>query len=109
MGKSDDSLHILSVRGRRERHIQALDLWIARPARNRSDQCPVTIPVDGRLGRRQADAGGLHELCVHHGPGYRVYDLHERQTVIVLCAGDKASQERDIERAGKLADDWRQR
>jgi len=38
-----------------------------------------------------------------------VYVLRDGQTVIVLCAGDKASQERDIERAGKLADDWRQR
>ena len=54
--------------------------------------------------------GGLHEMRVHHGPGYRVYFLREGQTVIVLCAGDKAtSQERDIERAGELAKGWRQR
>lgn len=33
--------------------------------------------------------GGLHELRVHHGPGYRVYVLREGKTVIVLCAGDK--------------------
>ena len=63
----------------------------------------------GNLGDVKPVRGGLHELRVHHGPGYRVYVLRERDTVIVLCAGDKASQERDIERAGKLADDWRQR
>ncbi|MDE0711029.1 MAG: type II toxin-antitoxin system RelE/ParE family toxin [Rhodospirillales bacterium] len=62
----------------------------------------------GNLGDVKPIRGGLHELRVHHGPGYRVYVLREGQTVIVLCAGNKASQERDIERAGKLADDWRQ-
>ena len=63
----------------------------------------------GNMGDVKPVHSGLHEMRVHHGPGYRVYFLREGQTVIVLCAGDKASQERDIERAGKLAKDWRQR
>ena len=63
----------------------------------------------GNVGDVKQVRGGLHEMRVHHGPGYRVYFLREEQTVIVLCAGDKASQERDIERARKLAEDWRQR
>ena len=63
----------------------------------------------GNMGDVKPVRGGLHEMRVHHGPGYRVYFLREGKTVIVLCAGDKASQERDIERAGKLAKDWRQR
>jgi len=53
--------------------------------------------------------GGLFELRVHHGPGYRVYYLRESTTVVLLCGGDKGSQHRDIERAGRLARDWRQR
>ncbi len=63
----------------------------------------------GNLGDIKPVRGGLHELRVHHGPGFRVYVLREGQTVIVLCAGDEASQERDIGRAGEQADDWRQR
>ena len=41
--------------------------------------------------------------------GHHVSFLREGLTVIVLCAGDKSSQERDIERAKMLAEDWRQR
>jgi putative addiction module killer protein len=63
----------------------------------------------GNLGDVRPVRGGLHEMRVHHGPGYRVYFLREGQTLVVLCAGDKASQDRDIERAGKLAKDRRQR
>ena len=39
-------------------------------------------------------------MRVHHGLGSRVYFLCEGQTVVVLCAGSKARQERDIEHAG---------
>ncbi|MCY3596254.1 MAG: type II toxin-antitoxin system RelE/ParE family toxin [Rhodospirillales bacterium] len=63
----------------------------------------------GNLGDIKPVRGGPHELHVHYGSGFRLYVLREGQTVIVLCAGDEASQERDIERAGELADDWRQR
>jgi len=51
----------------------------------------------------------MHEMRFHHGPGYRVYFLREAGTVVLLCGGDKDSQRRDIERAGRLALDWRRR
>ena len=48
--------------------------------------------------------GGLSELRVPYGPGYRVYLKRRGQTLIVLLAGgDKSSQARDIERAIALA------
>ena len=34
--------------------------------------------------------------------------LREGAAVVLLCGGDKGSQQRDIERAGRLAKDWRQ-
>ncbi len=55
----------------------------------------------------RAVAGGLIEIRVHHGPGYRLYCLRDGESVVVLCGGDKDSQRRDIERAGRLARDWR--
>ena len=48
--------------------------------------------------------GGIGELRVDHGPGYRLYFVKKGDTVIVLlCGGDKGSQSRDIERARDLA------
>ena len=62
----------------------------------------------GNTGDARQVAGGLFEMRVHHGPGYRLYYLRDGSTLILLCGGDKGSQPRDIERAGRLADDWRQ-
>jgi len=41
---------------------------------------------------------GIYELRFHLGPGYRVYyGIHERTVVLLLEAGDKKSQAKDIE------------
>ena len=61
----------------------------------------------GNFGDVRSVGGGIHETRVHHGAGYRLYFLREGATVVVLCGGDKASQQRDIERARRLAMDWR--
>lgn len=46
--------------------------------------------------------GGVSELRIDHGPGYRVY-LVRRGAVILLCGGDKSTQPRDIKRAKEIA------
>ena len=46
-------------------------------------------------------------LRIHLGPGYRLYFLREGATVVLLCGGDKGTQRSDIDRAGRLARDWR--
>ena len=62
----------------------------------------------GNAGDARAVGDGLFEMRVHHGPGYRLYCLRDADTVVVRCGGDKGSQQRDIERAGRLAKDWSQ-
>jgi putative addiction module killer protein len=48
---------------------------------------------------------GLYELKIHIGAGYRLYfGKAKDHLVIVLCGGDKRSQERDIEKAKEY---WR--
>ena len=45
-------------------------------------------------------ATGLFELRLYLGPGYRIYFGKAKETlVIILCGGDKGTQERDIHRA----------
>ena len=60
------------------------------------------------IGDAKQVGGGLFEMRVHYGPGYRLYYLREGSTLVLLCGGGKGSQQRDIERAGRLADEWRQ-
>jgi putative addiction module killer protein len=48
--------------------------------------------------------GGVLEIRIHYGPGYRIYYAERSQELVVLLAGgDKKSQERDIRRAIELA------
>ena len=47
---------------------------------------------------------GVSELRIHDGPGYRVYFVQRKRTVIILlCAGDKSTQVKDIKAAKILA------
>jgi putative addiction module killer protein len=58
----------------------------------------------GLLGDVKPVGGGVSELRVDHGLGYHVYFAHRgRVLIILLCGGDKRTQQRDIERAKALA------
>ncbi len=47
---------------------------------------------------------GVSELRTHYGPGYRVYFVQRGTVLIVLlCGGDKKTQQKDIEIAKQLA------
>lgn len=51
----------------------------------------------GNFGDVAAVGDGVSELRIHYGPGYRVYFVRRGATVILLlCAGDKSTQKRDI-------------
>ena len=48
--------------------------------------------------------GGLGEVRIDHGPGYRLYFVKRGNTVVIFpCGGDKWSQGRDIDLARTLA------
>ena len=48
--------------------------------------------------------GSIGELRIDHGPGYRVYFVQRGKVLIILlCGGDKRSQQRDIRRAKAMA------
>lgn len=62
----------------------------------------------GNLGDVKPVRDGISEIRIDHGPGYRLYFIRRGLLVIVLMAGgDKCTQNADIDRAIKIAKDWR--
>ena len=58
----------------------------------------------GNYGDVQPVGEGVSELRLDFGPGHRVYFIQRGQVLIVLlCGGDKSTQDRDIASAKKLA------
>lgn len=55
---------------------------------------------DGNFGDCRPVGDGVFEMRFHFGPGYRIYFGEVENTIVLLlCAGDKASQTKDIRRA----------
>jgi putative addiction module killer protein len=64
----------------------------------------------GHLGDYRALGDGLYELRIFSGPGYRLYFARDRERVILLlCGGGKGSQGRDVVRARRYLQDYRER
>ena len=54
----------------------------------------------GNLGDHRYLHGGIFELRFRFGPGYRIYcGEFKKEFVVLLCAGDKSSQSKDIVQA----------
>ena len=58
----------------------------------------------GNFGDHSSVGGGVSELRVNVGQGYRIYyTIRQQRVVMLLCGGDKASQQRDIRLARQMA------
>ena len=54
----------------------------------------------GNLGNVRSVGNGILELKIAYGPGYRVYFAEKNDTIVILlCGGDKRTQNRDIQKA----------
>jgi putative addiction module killer protein len=62
----------------------------------------------GNFGDHKPLRGGVWELRIDVGPGYRVYYAKvSLSVVLLLCAGDKRKQDADIDRACDYWRDWK--
>ena len=62
------------------------------------------------MGDCRSVGGGVLELRVDYGRGYRVYfGRHGTGLVLLLIGGDKRTQQRDIEHAQNYWQNWKQR
>jgi len=58
----------------------------------------------GNPGDVKPVGGGISELRIDYGPGYRVYyKKHGQKVVILLAGGDKSTQAKDIKTALRLS------
>lgn len=61
----------------------------------------------GNAGRHRFLKHGIIELKIDVGPGFRIYCARRGRTlVILLCGGDKSTQQDDIRTAMRIAEDW---
>ena len=89
------------------RQTDEYDTWF-RKLHDRQARSRILIRVHrlslGNPGDVRPVGGGISELRIDYGPGYRVYFCRvDRTTAVLLAGGHKATQRRDIERAHGLA------
>ena len=83
--------------------------WLTR-LRDKRAQAQILVRIDrvgeGNFGDHGSVGGGVSELRVNVGQGYRIYyTIRQQRVVILLCGGDKTSQQRDIRRAQQMVSD----
>jgi putative addiction module killer protein len=100
--------HYLSGAGK-----DLFDDWLTRLADARA-QAKIAVRINrlaaGNFGDCKPLRQGLCELRIDWGPGYRVYYATiARESVLLLCGGDKRTQSSDIERALQYLNDYKER
>lgn len=87
------------------------DRWLS-GLRDRRAVARIAARLDRLASDNPGDAqpvgDGVSELRINYGPGYRVYFIQRGPVLIILlCGGDKSSQDRDIKQAKVLAEQWK--
>jgi len=86
---------------------EEFDEWLSSLADQKA-QAKIASRIErlglGNPGDVKPVGAGISEMRVPHGPGYRVnFKQTDKTIILLLCGGDKSTQERDIRRAKELA------
>ena len=88
---------------------QAFRRWL-RDLRDHHARAYIAVRIDriaeGNFGDHRSVGGGVSELRINRGPGYRVYyTIRERTVVVLLCGGNKDTQQQDIAQAQRMIEE----
>src|SRR3954470_13956794 len=102
-------LHYYQTSDGRRPFIDGLERLKDRQARTRIEARLARVAA-GTFGDAEPVGEGVMELRIDWGPGYRVYFARVGQVmVLLLCGGDKRTQQRDINRAKECFEDYKAR
>jgi putative addiction module killer protein len=101
--------HYLTVDGQKDLYID----WLGRLRDGKAKVAIIRRVArieQGNFGDHKFCRDGVWELRIDAGPGYRVYyALSGQRLVLLLCCGDKRTQDTDIDRAVDYWQDWQRR
>ena len=86
---------------------EVFDKWTAK-LKDRQAVMAIALRLarvaSGNFGDTKVIGDGVSELRIFVGPGYRIYyTIRNNEIVILLCGGDKSTQQNDIKQAKELA------
>lgn len=90
---------------------ETFNRWLEK-LRDRRAAIRINARIDrlafGNPGDVQPIGEGLSEMRIDYGPGYRVYFMQQGKVlVLMLCGGDKRTQQEDIAKAKRIAEEWK--
>jgi putative addiction module killer protein len=89
------------------RYTETFSDWLQK-LRDHIGKAKILVRIDrlrlGLSGDSKSVGKGISEIRIDFGPGYRIYYTKRgKELTILLVAGDKSSQNRDIKKAQDLA------
>nr|WP_284358305.1 type II toxin-antitoxin system RelE/ParE family toxin [Dyella nitratireducens] len=89
---------------------ETFDTWL-QSLKDRQARVRIQSRIDrlglGNPGQYRNLTHGISEMKIDYGPGYRVYyTMRGALLVVLLCGGDKNSQQADIANAIRIASAW---
>jgi putative addiction module killer protein len=89
------------------RRTEEFAAWLS-GLRDRQGRAKILARIDrleeGNPGNTRSVGAGVVEMKIDFGPGYRVYYVQRGEvTMVLLCGGDKSTQDSDIKYAKILA------